>query len=298
VLAVYEDPGDAWDFPMDYRDRPKGRFVLQSSEHLTDGPRGIVRTRYAYGKSTLTQEVILTSDSAVLEFVTTVDSQESGCMLRTSFPTTVSAIEATCDIQFGTIRRPTHRNTLRDVAMMEICAHKFVDLSDRGYGVAILNDCKYGHALLGGTIDLNLLRSPSYPDPSADRAVHQFVYAIYPHQGDHVTGRVMQAGYELNVPLRVLGFGGATAESTSWLSVDAPNIIIETVKPAEDGQGVVVRLYESAGASTDARLTLPSGVVDVQLTNLLEQDPRPMQMTDRKISLRFGPFEIHTLLAR
>jgi alpha-mannosidase len=298
VLSIYEDPGDAWDFPMDYRDRLKGRFVLQSIEHLTDGPQGIMRTKYAFGKSTLTQNIVLTSDSAVLEFVTTVDWQESACMLRTSFPTTIAVTEATCDIQFGTLRRPTHRNTLRDVAMMEICAHKFVDLSDRGYGVAILNDCKYGHALIDGTIDLNLLRSPGYPDPSADRAVHQFVYAMYPHPGDHVTGKVIQKAYELNVPLRVLGSCGKAQSEASWLGVDSGNIIIETVKPAEDGSGIILRLYESTGASTDAKVSLPIATSEVQLTDLLERPQRAMKLAAGAVSLRFGPFEIHTLLVR
>jgi alpha-mannosidase len=298
VLAVYEDPGDAWDFSMDYRERQCGKFQLESSDYLTDGPKSIIRTKYSYGTSTLAQDVVLTSGSRILEFTTNVDWKESGKMLRTSFPTTILASEATCDIQFGSIRRPTHRNTLRDVAMMEICAHKFVDLSDRGYGVAVLNDCKYGHAVIGGTIDLNLLRSPSYPDPTADRAVHEFVYALFPHVGDHIAGGVVQAGYELNVPLRVCNAADGTMARRSWLSIDAPNIIIETVKPSEDGTGWVVRLYDSAGASTDTLLTLPPGTGEVFRVNMIEQQPQPMTIAENKVSLHFGPFEVHTLLVQ
>lgn len=297
ILAIYEDPGDAWDFPMDYRDRQIGRFALQSAEHFTDGPRSVIRQKYSHGKSTMTQEVSLTAESRVLEFATTVEWQESGKMLRTSFPTTVFAAEATCDIQFGSIRRPTHRNTLRDVAMMEVCAHKYVDLSDRGYGVALLNDCKYGHALIGGTIDLNLLRSPGYPDPVADRAQHEFVYALFPHAGDHVAGGVIQAAYELNVPLRVIGKAKATAQG-SWMSVNVSNVIIETIKPAEDQPGWVVRLYESTGASTNAVITVPQGVNQVHQTNMLEQEPKPLAISNGAVRLWFGPFEVHTLLVR
>jgi len=297
ILAIYDDPGDAWDFPMDYRERQLGRFVLQSAEFTTDGPLAILRQSYAYGQSTLIQEIILTAGSRAVEFVTAVDWKESAHMLRTSFPTTVFAAEATCDIQFGTIRRPTHRNTLRDLAMMEICAHKFVDLSDRGYGVALLNDCKYGHALIGSTIDLNLLRSPSYPDPVADRAQHQFTYALFPHAGDHVAGGVMQAAYELNTPLRVLG-PASSVPAVSWMSVSDRNIIIETVKPAERGDGWIARLYESAGASTDVTVHLPAGTREVQSVNLVEREPRPLGMTNGSVHLRFGSFEIQTLLMR
>jgi alpha-mannosidase len=297
VLAIYDDPGDAWDFPMDYRGRQVGRFELQSAEHSVDGPRASIRQTYSYNKSKLTQEVVLIAGSPVVEFITTVDWQESGRMLRTSFPTSVIATEATCDIQFGTLRRPTHRNTLRDVAMVEVCAHKFVDLSDRGFGVALLNDCKYGHALLGSTIDLNLLRSPSYPDVAADRATHQFTYALMPHVGDHFAGRVMQAGFELNVPLRVLGNAVAFA-SKSWISIDAEHIIIDTVKPAENGPGTIVRLYESAGASTVAKLTLPAKTTEVSAVNLVEENPQPLKIDDGSVSLQFGPFEIRTLLVK
>jgi alpha-mannosidase len=299
ILAIYEDNGDAWDFPMDYRQRQIGRFTLQSWEHRVDGPRAMIRQKYIYNQSTLTQDVILAAGSRVLEFVTDVDWRESGRMLRTSFPTTVLASEATCEIQFGSIRRPTHRNTLRDVAMMEVCAQKYVDLSDRGYGVALLNDCKYGHAVVDGTLDLNLLRSPGYPDPIADRAQHAFVYALLPHAGDHIAGGVVQAGYELNVPLRVLGRAKATASlPSSLLCTDKHNIIIETVKPAENGGGWVVRLYEAAGASTDAIITVATGAKYVAAVNMLEENEKQLQSSNGGISLRFDPFEAHTLLVR
>jgi alpha-mannosidase len=299
VLAIYHDSGDAWDFPMDYRDRKLGSFKLQSTEATVDGPRALIRQMFSFNKSTLTQEISLLAGSAQLEFATQVDWQESERMLRTSFPTTVIATEATCDIQFGSIRRPTHRNTLADVAKMEICAHKFVDLSDRGFGVALLNDCKYGHALIDGTIDLNLLRSPNHPGTAADRGAQQFCYALLPHLGDHVAGNVMQAGYEFNIPLRVLGHGEPIPSSQngiSLLQIDADNIVIETIKPAEAGSGWIVRLYESTGASTDARLTLPHGIAKVAMVNLIEENPVALSVEQRGLNLHFGPFEIHTLL--
>jgi alpha-mannosidase len=299
VLAVYHDPGDAWDFPMDYRERQLGSFKLQSSEAAVDGPRAVIRQVYAFNQSSLTQEISLLADAARLDFVTQVDWKESERMLRTSFPTTVLTHEATCDIQFGSIRRPTHRNTLADVAKMEICAQKFVDLSDRGFGVALLNDCKYGHAVFDGTIDLNLLRSPNHPGIAADRGTHQFSYALLPHPGDHVAGNVIQAGYEFNIPLRVLGHAAGVhpvGGNGSWITVDNTNVVIETIKPAETGSGWVVRLYEATGGSTDATLSLPSGIASVAMVNLIEENPVALSPINGRLALHFGPFEIHTLL--
>ncbi|HEX3954732.1 MAG TPA: glycoside hydrolase family 38 C-terminal domain-containing protein [Stellaceae bacterium] len=298
ILAVYRDAGDAWDFPMNYRDRAAKRFKLKAAEAFVDGPRAALRQHYRFGKSVLQQEIVLFAGSRRVDFITTVDWRESGQMLRTSFPVDIRASEATCDIQFGTIRRPTHCNTPADFAKFEVCAHKWVDLSDRGYGVALLNDCKYGHQLRGNVLDLNLLRSPSYPDPTADRGRHEFTYALYPHAGDHVAGGVTRAGYELNMPLRVLADppgGGQLPSSAAWLRPEAANIIVETVKQAEDGRGLIVRLYEAAGASTSTVLHGGFALAGVDEVNLIEESPAPLNFTGRDVKLTFRPFEIRTL---
>jgi len=253
VLAVYRDTGDAWDIPMDYRERAPERFVLEAVEAIEDGPRAALCHTYRYGASILRQEVVVFAASRRVDFVTSVDWHENGRMLRTSFPVNISAREATCDIQFGSIRRPTHCDTPADLAKFEVCAHQWVDLSDRDYGVALLNDCKYGHHLRGNILDLNLLRSPGYPDPTADRGQHRFTYSLYPHAGDHVAGRVARAGFELNVKLRPLADAPGTGPlpaAASWLMPEAANVVVATVKEAEDGRGLIVRLYEAAGAAT------------------------------------------------
>ena len=298
VLAVYRDDGDAWDIPMDYRDIAPRRFLLESAETFAQGPRAGVRHTYRFGRSQLCQEVVLFSGSRRVDFITTVDWQESASMLRTSFPVDVAATEATCEIQFGSIRRPTHRNTPADAAKFEVCAHKWVDLSDRGYGVALLNDCKYGHRVHGSILDLDLLRSPAYPDPMADRGRHCFTYSLYPHAGDHVIGAVARAGYELNVPLRPLSStvgDGPLPQSTSWFEIQAPNIIVETVKRAEDGRGLIVRLYEAAGASTRTVLRCGLAPALAASTNLIEEDERPLEIAGSAVELAFRPFEIRTL---
>ena len=297
VLAVYEDTGDAWDIPMDYRDKPPERFALVRAEPIIDGPRAAMHMRYRYGGSTLEQDVVLWADGRRVDFETRVDWRESGRMLRTSFPVAVRAREATCGIQFGSIRRPAHSDTPADRAKFEVCAQKWIDLSDGAYGVALLDDCKYGHRVQDGILDLNLLRSPHAPDPSADRAAHEFIYALYPHAGDHVAGGVARAAYELNVPLRILGApsGAKLPPRAAWLEVSAQHVIVETVKAAEDGHGIVVRLYEAAGAAADAELRCRLDLAGAALTNLVEEGAELLPVAGNTARLTFRPFEIHTL---
>jgi alpha-mannosidase len=297
-LAVYRDPGHAWDFPMDYDERPPEHFVLRSAESGLDGPRAWIRQTYAYGASTLVQEISLGTGSRRLEFRTEVDWRESGRMLRTSFPVAVRSDQVTCEIQFGTIERPTVRNTSWDKAKFEVCCHRFMDLSDPGYGVALLNDCKYGHKALGNVLDLNLLRSPGYPDPTADRGRHEFTYALFPHEGDHRRGRVVQAAADFNDPLRcrpVSPGSGTLPVRGSFLSVDAPGIMIEAVKKAEDDEGLIVRFYESYGQATSAVVQFGHPVARAEIVDLLEENSQPVPVAGGKVALSFRPFEIKSL---
>lgn len=293
-LAVYADSGHAWDFPVDYDRVAPDRPRLEASTAEVCGPRAVVHQRYRYGESVIEQDVILTAGNRRVDFVTRVDWRESGRMLRTSFPVAIRADRVTCDIQFGSVARPTVRNTSWDIAKREFCAHKWVDLSQPDYGVALLNDCKYGHRVEDGVLDLNLLRSPSWPDATADRARHEFTYSLLPHPGDHRSAGVIRAGYELNVPLRVIAEGPAPIDSL--LSVDAENVVVETVKPAEEGQAIVVRLYESWGADASLRLNLGFDIETAARTDLLERPLEPADHRQRQVDLRLAPFEIATLL--
>jgi alpha-mannosidase len=283
---------------MHYDEQPVEYFVLQSSEAQVDGPCASIKQVYKYGESTLTQVISLLAGSQHLDFVTHVNWQEKDKMLRTSFPVNVLATEATCDIQFGNIRRPARRNTSWDIAQYEICAHKWIDLSERAFGVALLNDCKYGHKVRDNILDLNLLRSPRHPDPVADKGEHDFTYSLLPHAGDYVAGEVFQRAYELNVPLRLAEtdvHNGSLPAQASFIQVDQTNIMVEAVKKAEDDDDLIIRLYESTGATTTATIQFGSNVGVVSLVNLLEEDARPMPVSDDHVSLTFGPYEIHTL---
>jgi alpha-mannosidase len=293
-LSVYDDKGDAWDFPADYREARIGGCELLSSEAHLDGPQAIVAQTRQFGTSVVTQRIILADGGRRIDFETHVDWKEDGKMLRVNFPVAVRSDIARCEIQFGNIARPTTQNTTWEAAKFEICGHKWVDISEQDYGVALLNDCKYGHCVHGSVLDLNLLRSPSYPDPSADRAEHDFTYSLYPHAGDYIQGNVVRAGYELNVPLRIVD-AGETIDRKPFLQVDSPNVVVETVKKAEDSRSVIVRLYEASGASADASIRLGFFAKEASIVDLMEENDIPISIVDSSISVHFKPFEIITL---
>lgn len=293
-LAVYLDDGDAWDFSIAYAERAPEYFVLARTAACTDGPQRIVEQDYTFGQSTLKQRIVLTAGSRRIDFITSVDWRENHKMLRTSFPVSVRSTEATCDIQFGTVKRPTHSNTSWDMAKYEICAHKWIDLSQWDYGVALLNDCKYGHKVAENILDLNLLRSPSYPDPQADRAEHEFTYALYPHAGNHIVGNVIRAGYELNVAPRISA-GSVSKGGGRYIHSEAENIIIEAMKKAEGSDDMILRLYEATGASTTSVITFDMEIANIWQTNLLEEHPEPIEIKGRSIALTFKPYEIQTI---
>lgn len=299
-LRVFSDDGDAWDFRQDYRMTGGRTLQLEDAASFADGPTAGLVQRYRIGESRLTQRVLLTQGSRRIDFETHVDWRESGKMLRTSFPVNIRTDVVNCDIQFGYLKRPTHRNTMWDYAKDEICAHHWIDLSEPDYGVALLNDCKYGHRAEGGVLDLNLLRSPSYPDPEADRGEHTFTYSLYPHPGDHVQAEVYKRGYELNVPLQVVAVpeGSAAeklAETFAFLSLDHPNVMVEAVKQAEDGEDLIVRLYETAGTRVHTALRFGCEAREAWQSDLMENKLEAMPVEGNEIRLTFAPFEIITL---
>ena len=319
-LTVYRDLGDAWDFPMDYAEQTPRRLGLVSSAARVDGPRAILQQNYRLDHSELQQEMILTAGSARLDFVSRLHWREPQAMLRTSFPLAIQSDEATFEIQFGHVRRPTHSNTTWDLARDEVVGHKWADLSQRDYGVALLNDSKYGHKVKGQVIDLNLLRSVPYPGPRlvndadvapgephhafTDQCDHRFTYALFPHPGDHVAGRVAQAAYELNVPVRTLSLSpqaGPLPARASFLEIDAPNVIVEAVKQAESGPGgaedggIIVRLYEAEGQAARTSVQVGFAVAAAWETDLLERPLAELALEEDRLQLEFGPFEIKTL---
>lgn len=309
ALRIYADEGDAWDFRQDYGATGGMKLELADLIPFQDGPKAGFIMRYWFGESMLAQRVELTEGSRRIDFETEVDWKESGKMLRTSFSLNVRTDSVSCEIQFGYLNRPTHRNTMWDYAKDEICAHHYVDLSEPDYGVALLNDSKYGHRAEGGELDLNMLRSSSWPDPEADRAEHSLTYSLYPHAGNHVEAGVYRRGYELNVPLRVYeGDGGNSADNekrsaaaqssqpgSSFLLAGHPNVMIEAVKRAEDDGDIVVRLYETAGTRLQTKLQAGFPLAEAWHTDLLERKLDSLEITGDLMELEFGPFEVKTV---
>ena len=298
ALKVYIDKGDAWDFPNDYREIPAEKFILESTTSRIDGPQAIIEQTYKYNKSTLSQKIILTAGSSRIDFVTDVDWNETFRMLRSEFPVNVFSDYATCDIQYGNINRPTHTNTSWDNAKLEICAHKFVDISQTNYGVAMLNDSKYGFRVVDNILDINLLRSPEYPGESADKGKHSFVYSLYPHEGNHIVAKVAQEAYNLNCPLLVRELeaaSGTMPQANSFMSVDNDAVVIETVKKAEDSCDMIVRMYENYGTNCCVNLETSLPFDKAYITDSMEKELTELKVSDGKINLEFRPWEIKTV---
>lgn len=291
---------DAWDVDAGYRRQGDDLVAADEVAVVESGPvRAALRVRRRFGGSTVTQTLSLTAGSAVLRVDNEVDWQERNRLLKVVFPVAVHSNRATYEIQYGHVERPTHANTSWEAARFEVCGHKWADRSEPGYGVALLNDCKYGYDVGEAGLRLSLLRSPTWPDPEADRGVHRFAYGLLPHAGDLRTAGVIDAGYEFNVPLRAVTtrpHPGVTPPEGSSLGVDAPNVCIEVVKRADDGSGaLIVRLYEAWGARGPVGLALGRAVRRAVRTDLLERELGDVGVDGSRIRLELRPFEIVTL---
>jgi len=286
---------NAWDFPIHYRQYPIEYFTLKSSRFIKDGPQAILRQKYVYGKSTLTQDIIVTQGSKRIDFVTKVDWNQRRKMLRTSFPVTVNSEQARCEIQFGNVKRNTHKNTNWDYSKFESPAHRWVDLSRDDYGVALLNDCKYGYRVFDNVLDLNLLRSTGYPDTVADIGKHEFTYSLFPHVGDYIEGKVVKAGYELNMPLELINASGKDKANASLVTVDSEHVIVETVKKAEDTKDIIVRLYECHSTKAKTKISFGFDVKSAATVDLMESNLSDLKVKNNSVTVELNPFEIYTI---
>jgi alpha-mannosidase len=289
---------DAWDVDRDYFDHVTDLTGPVEIEVLgAGGLRGAVRFRRPFGASVIDQTMTLAAGSRRIDFVTDVDWHEDHKFLKVAFPVAVHAAAARFEIQFGHLARPTHANTAFEQARFEVCAQRWADLSEAGFGVALLNDCKYGYDVRGNTLRLSLLRAPTAPDPLCDRGRHRFTYALLPHAGD--LAPVVAAGYALGAPLVVRTSGpraGARSSEHSVVRVDDPGFVIETVKAADDGRGIIVRGYEALGGRRRVRLRAGQTCTAALRCDLLERDGGPVALdADAAVPLTVRPFELVTL---
>jgi alpha-mannosidase len=297
LLQLHEDnPGrwDAWDLDPDYRNSLTELKDFEKVERRS-GLRGVLSFERRFGNSSLTQVMSLEAGSRVLRFDTVVNWQEEHKMLKVAFPVTVRSHQATYEIQFGHLRRPTHEDTSFAKAMFEVCAQRWADLGDGDYGVALLNDCKHGYDIHGSVMRLSLLRAPTHPDPTADRGEHRFTYALMPHPGDFREAGVIAAAEDLNAPLRIVAGNPIGGISRSLVEVDKPQVVVEAIKRAEDSDATIVRLYESWGRPCKVRVqtTLPAS--RAFLCDLLERNREELTVNEGVIDLQLMPFKILTL---
>jgi alpha-mannosidase len=301
VLIAFEDRPlnfDAWDIDIFYEDRME---IVEQVDSLSITEQGSLRTALEivrrYRSSTIRQKVYLYLNSNRLDFDTWIDWHEHHILLKVAFPVDILSPTATFDVQWGNVERATHRNTSWEMARFETCAHKWADLSEGNYGVALLNDCKYGYDVLDNVMRLSLLKSATSPDPNADQGEHRMTYSILPHSGDWRTD-VVPAAYDLNDPLilrRADGGAVKTFAPSSLVAVDVPNVIIETVKMAEDGNGLIVRLFENERSRSRVKITLGFTLVGAYSCNLLEENERELPIDGNVVQLDITPYQIQTL---
>ena len=287
---------DNWDIDYDQAQKmyPVTEFV--SSEVVSVGALQLrVRVKYRFGESSLLQDIVFYSDTPRIDFESVVDWNSPHSLLKVGFKVNILANEARFETQFGNIKRPTHENYPTDKTQFEVCNHKWTDLADTRFGVAILNDCKYGISVNGNDMRLTLHKGGCRPDPRGDKGVHKFTYSLLVHETAFSTESVIQPAYELNYPAMVFEGAAACENGKSFLTVDSDHVIIETVKPAEDGDGFIARLYETEGAFAQCDLTVSKTVGSVFATDMLEWEDTPIAMKDNRVALQFKPFEIKTL---
>ncbi|TVY11236.1 alpha-mannosidase [Paenibacillus cremeus] len=308
---IHEDKplaNDAWDIDLFYYEKVRHVTSLTSVEVVEQGElRTVIRFAWTYEQSELIQDMVLYPDDPRIDFVTRVHWQERQQLLKVAFPVNVRATKATYEIQFGNVERPTHWNTSWDFARFETCAHRWVDLSERGFGVSLLNDCKYGHDVRDNVLRLTLIKSAVNPDPTADLGEHIFTYSLLPHDGDWFKAGTAIEAHKLNSPASAseLPMPATSSDSKaslpaslSFFACDSTHVVVDTIKKAEDSDEWIVRCYEYAGQRGSAGFTSHFPMAKVEEVNLMEREEQVMAHTDRGFEAYFKPYELKTFRIR
>ncbi len=299
-LVAYEDKPasfDAWNIDAFYTEKSWVVDQVDCIEIVENGPiRGTLKVQRQYRKSEITQYIHFYAHSRRIDVETYVCWQEHQTLLKALFDTSVFSHTAHYDVQFGQVERMNHKNTTWEEAKFEVCAHKWMDLSETGYGVAILNDCKYGHHIHEKQMQLTLIKSGVFPNPQADIGDHAFTYSILPHIGDYREGRVSEEAYDLNT--KVLRGESDRGRVGSWSFAETPatNIVMETIKPAYDKDGIILRLYENHGKRVKTHITFPlMKGKKVWVCDMMEHHIHALEQRSKGYLLEVKPYEIVTL---
>ena len=297
-LALHEDKPinfDAWDIDLFYT--LKSEKLAAKSIEVTQNNKLYTKVRFAYsfGKSELVQEMVLYKNSPRIDFHTTVDWHERQRLLRANFEVNIRNTEAVYDIQFGNVKRPTHWNTSWDMAKFETVAHQWVDFAERDYGVALLNDCKYGHSVKDSTIGISLLKGAIYPDLQADIGFHEFTYSLLPHEGDFVTGKVVEEAWKLNNPITPFK---AKNFLPNLLKIESKHpVMIDAIKKREDSDAIIVRIHDHTGSKRHVKIT-PNFEFSYWQEADLTENPLGEKNRKKTIDANLKPYEIITFILR
>ncbi len=312
-LQLFEDRPSAWDaWNIGLMGRYQTKF--RGIEVVENGPvRAVLRVKHDFlnphvtkdfptedfPTSFFTQDIILYCNTPRVDFKTDVDWWEEHTMLKVAFPVAVNAETATYEIPDATIQRPTNLTKTADKGKWEVAALRWADLSKDDYGVSLINNSKYGYDIKGNVMRLSLLRSPTWPDPTADRGKHSISYSLFPHGGNWETAGTVEKGYAFNNPLIAIAaetHKGKLPLTNSFVCLAPSRLVLTTIKQAEDGPGAwILQWYESSGVDTTARLTLPFEPQKVYSSNFLEEELKPVQFNKNEITINTGKNKIVTL---
>lgn len=305
VLQVFEDrPAEyeAWNIDDYYEQKMWEIDDLDSMAWIEHGPvRSVLQINRRFLDSVIEQRIVFYAHTRRIDFRTFVDWKQEHLLLKVAFPVDIRSEKAVYEIQYGNVERATHRNTSWDQARFEVCGQKWADLAENGYGVALLNDCKYGYDIHDSVMRLSLIKSATYPNPNADKEAHLFTYSLYPHSGDFREGRVIQAAYDLNRPLVARELepqAGTLPDLWSLVSVDRENVVLEVIKQAEDQRDLIFRVYEAHGRRTRAALHLPERSTAAYACDLMENIEAEYDVQGGKLAFEIQPYEILTFRVR
>ena len=302
LLRMYEDKPmhyDCWDIDMYYSEKYWDAEKADKIQWTEEGPvRATLEIQRTISNSVIKQKIHFYADSRRIDFSTWVDWKEHQHLLKVHFPVNIHSDEATFEVQFGNLKRKIHGNTSWDEARFESCGQKWMDISEGHYGVSLLNDCKYGYSAKDSNIALTLIKSGIEPNKTADQEEHVFTYALYPHKEMWSAAGTVQEAYKLNQPAYATK-GELKNTGKSFISTDKDNIIIETVKPAENGDGIIVRLYDCENSLTKATLTFAERMLEsVEECNLMEEKEADIEACGNSFTVSVKPYEIKTYRVR
>jgi len=292
---------DAWNIDADFVRQHADLLQAEEVKLVENTPlRAVIRVRHHFQNSTFVQDITMYPGVARVDVHMQADWHDRHILLKVAFPLSARNEQATFEIPYGSVERPTTRNTPAEQAQFEVPALRWADISDATHGFSLLNDSKYGYDAKDNVLRLSLLRAPTWPDPETDQGFHEFTYSLYPHRGTWREAMTVRQGYELNYPLFAVAatqHGGPLPASESFFNLDQDNVVVTAIKKAADDDALIIRYYEWAGKKGDVRIRLPRAATGAWETNLMEtvQNPVALDSSGAVLNIPTNPYEIKTI---